>query len=239
MCLLKCLETLVISGCSNLDWPTNLEKIDSLKVLHADGIAMNQVVSRSGVHPWHSPYSFLWSLVGKWNICPKISHIGLPRSLVHLSLAKCNLSDDKFPIAFSNLSMLESLDLSNNLICSLPESIRCLRELRNLNITSCPRLKSLIGLPRISKRLSASDCTSLEKISYQAELEEGFRMFCRGCKILAEIEGYFKLEPLENANTDICSILGLSNLVIIKNIMVKIRSRYTTKFPCMKLPPQV
>ncbi|XP_031123414.1 TMV resistance protein N-like [Ipomoea triloba] len=239
MCLLKCLETLVISGCSNLDWPTNLEKIDSLKVLHADGIAMNQVVSRSGVHPWHSPYSFLWSLVGKRNICPKISHIDLPRSLVHLSLAKCNLSDDNFPIAFSNLSMLESLDLSNNLVCSLPESIKCLRGLRNLKFTLCPRLKSLIGLPHISKRLNADDCMSLEKISYQAELEEGFRMFCRGCKILAEIEGYFKLEPLENVNTDICGILGLPNLATIRNIMVKIRSRYLAKLPCLKLSPQI
>nr|GMD21822.1 TMV resistance protein N-like isoform X2 [Ipomoea batatas] len=239
MCSLKCLETLVVSGCSNLDWPTNLEKIDSLKVLHADGIAMNQVVSRSGVHPWHSPYSFLWSLVGKQNICPKISHIDLPRSLVHLSLAKCNLSDDKFPIAFSNLSMLESLDLSNNLVCSLPESIRCLRGLQDLNFSSCPRLKSLIGLPHISKMLGVEDCMSLEKISYQAELAEGLRMVCRRCKILAEIEGHFKLEPLENVNTDICGILGLSNLATIRNIMVKMRSRYFFELPCLKLSPQI
>nr|GMD26565.1 TMV resistance protein N-like [Ipomoea batatas] len=145
----------------------------------------------------------------------------------------------RFPIAFSNLSMLESLDLSNNLVCSLPESIKCLRGLRNLKFTSCPRLKSLIGLPHISKRLNADDCISLEKISYQAELEEGFRMFCRGCKILAEIEGYFKLEPLENVNTDICGILGLPNLETIRNIMVKIRSRYLAKLPCLKLSPQI
>nr|GMD24763.1 TMV resistance protein N-like isoform X2 [Ipomoea batatas] len=130
---------------------------------------------------WHSrdcaeASNLLIFTIGKQNICPKISHIDLPRSLVHLSLAKCNLSDDKFPIAFSNLSMLESLDLSNNLVCSLPESIRCLRGLQDLNFSSCPRLKSLIGLPHISKMLGVEDCMSLEKISYQAELAEGLRM---------------------------------------------------------------
>ncbi|KAK4339743.1 hypothetical protein RND71_041205 [Anisodus tanguticus] len=137
--MLKCLVTLDISGCPSLEYvPMDLDRMGSLRELYADEIAVHQMISTAEeVQPW---YGFLRSWMWKGTICPKISHISLPNSLVTLS-AKCNLSDDAFPVAFSSLSLLQNLDLSQNRICSLPKGITYLTRLQKLEVESCEKLK--------------------------------------------------------------------------------------------------
>ena len=86
MCMLKSLETLILSGCSNLDeFPVEMmKKMESLKVLETDGIPISEL--------WPERSSTILS--------------SFPCSLVELSLKGCNLSDDVFPTDLSNLSLL-------------------------------------------------------------------------------------------------------------------------------------
>ncbi|KAH0726928.1 TMV resistance protein N-like isoform X1 [Solanum tuberosum] len=222
ICMLKCLVTLNISGCSSLEYvPMDLDKVDSLRELYADEIAVHQMVSTAEeVQPW---YGFLRSWMCKGTICPKVSHISLPNSLVTLSLAKCNLSDDTFPVAFNSLSLLQNLDLSQNKICSLPKGISYLTRLQKLEVEGCEKLKSLIGLPNI-EHLNVTNCSLLEKISYQSKSSSLKNLLVSNCVELVEIDGNFKLEPLRNTEAEMLSKLGLWNLAPMNNVMINLTS---------------
>lgn len=246
ICMLKGLVTLNISGCSNLEYiPMDIDKMDSLKELYADGTAINQ--ARDGVGSWHA---FLRSWVWKGRVFPKISPIFLPNSLVTLSLANSHLSDDAFPIAFSNLSLLEHLDLGQNPISCLPNSIKYLTRLLKLEVESCESLKSLVGLPNI-EHLNVTNCWALEKISYHQSRSSKLKdLILSNCIALAEIEGNFKLEPLENTDVERLWNLGLSNFKPMENVLIgftpKILSYYRIysqgwipSRKIRKLPPQV
>ncbi|KAH0768243.1 hypothetical protein KY285_004114 [Solanum tuberosum] len=222
ICMLKCLVTLNISGCSSLEYvPMDLDKVDSLRELYADEIAIHQMVSTAEeVQLW---YGFLRSWMCKGTICPKVSHISLPNSLVTLSLAKCNLSDDTFPVAFNSLSLLQNLDLSQNKICSLPKGISYLTRLQKLEVEGCEKLKSLIGLPNI-EHLNVTNCSLLEKISYQSKSSSLKNLLVSNCVELVEIDGNFKLEPLRNTEVEMLSKLGLWNLAPMNNVMINLTS---------------
>ena len=131
--MLKSLETLDISGCSNLEeFPKQIENLQSLMVLKVDGITINQSLSTGGeVKAWHS---FMQPQLLKLKKPLEISWAALPRSLAKLSLANCNLSEDAFPRDLSNLSSLQFLNLSGNPIHSLPDFIRGLTGLHKLNL---------------------------------------------------------------------------------------------------------
>ncbi|XP_068343313.1 disease resistance protein RUN1-like [Pyrus communis] len=141
MCMLK-LETLNLSGCSNLD--EMMKKMESVKVLETDGIL-------SVLRPGTSSSIFTY----------------LPCSLVTLNLSRCNLSDDAFPTDLSNLSLLQYLYLDDNPISSLPVFIKGLRRLNDLSLSRCKRLESVVGLRKI-EYIDADDCISLKTITYQA-----------------------------------------------------------------------
>lgn len=248
ICKLKCLVTLNISGCSKLEYiPMNIDKMDSLRELYADGTAINQEISsRDRVGSWHA---FLRSWVWKGRVFPKISQIFLPNSLVTLSLASSNLSDDAFPIAFSNLSLLEHLDLGQNPISCLPNSIKYLTRLQKLEVESCEILKSLVGLPNI-EHLNVTNCWALEKISYQSRSLKLKDLILSNCIALSEIEGNFKLEPLENTDVERLRNLGLLNFKPMENVMIGFTSKILSYYriysqgwipsrKTRKLPPQV
>lgn len=148
------LETLIISGCSNLDESSmkNMRSMESLKVFEADRIP-SQSPSTSMEVSWPGRRSCIF-----WNC--------LPPSLVELSLMGCNLSDDNFPRDFDALPSLERLNLEANQICSLPSCIKGLKRLRHLSFFECRRLESLVGLPKLIQ-LNVFGCTSLRKIIFQ------------------------------------------------------------------------
>ncbi|XP_028053712.1 disease resistance-like protein DSC1 [Camellia sinensis] len=164
--MLKFLETLDISGCSNIkELPIEIGTMDSLTKFNANGTVVSPLLSTTKeVKPW---YSFIWSSLLKPRKSVEISWALLPRYLVHLSLMDCNLSEDAFPKDLSNLSSLQILNLSNNPICSLPNSIGGVTGLQILELEECKRLQSLIVEQNL-KVLSVIECTLLEKVTFQS-----------------------------------------------------------------------
>ncbi|CAL5340843.1 unnamed protein product [Camellia sinensis] len=164
--MLKFLETLDISGCSNIkELPIEMGTMDSLTKFNANGTVVSPLLSTTKeVKPW---YSFIWPSLLKPRKSVEISWALFPRSLVHLSLVDCNLSEDAFPKDLSNLSSLQILNLSNNPICSLPNCIEGLTGLQILVLKECKRLQSFIVEQNL-KVLSVIECTLLEKITFQS-----------------------------------------------------------------------
>ncbi|CAH1449172.1 unnamed protein product [Lactuca virosa] len=82
--------------------------------------------------------------------------------------------------------------------CSNPLTpLTNLKMLRVLDVSSCPNIKSLLCLPSTLEELCTSWCSSLEKITFESA---GFRLRkfeYLGCGNLYEIQGLFKLVPLE------------------------------------------
>ncbi|CAL5398994.1 unnamed protein product [Camellia sinensis] len=164
--MLKFLETLDISGCSNIkELPIEMGTMDSLTRFNANGTIISQLLSTiKEVKTW---YSFIWPSLSKPRKSVEISWALLPRFLIHLSLVDCNLLEDAFPKDLSNLSSLQILNLSNNPICSLPNSIGGVTGLQILELEECKRLQSLTVEQNL-KVLSVTKCTLLEKVIFQS-----------------------------------------------------------------------
>ncbi|XP_040370701.1 disease resistance protein RUN1-like isoform X2 [Rosa chinensis] len=188
---LKRLDTLILSGCLNLN-NSSIEMIrgmESLKVLELDRI----------------PISQLFTLCGEVKL-----ESYLPFSLLSLSLKGCNLSDDSFPVDFGSLSLLRSLDLSDNPICGLPNCVKGLTMLDELSFSNCLSLKSLLGLPKVNFMLSLGDCKALVKITYQSRFGTPYQWDKNHS--LVDWEYKYKLEPIGRVDVEILNLLGLRNL---------------------------
>ncbi|KAI8556039.1 hypothetical protein RHMOL_Rhmol05G0222000 [Rhododendron molle] len=210
ICLLKHLETLIISGCSNLDGlPTNMENMESLTVLEIDRIALNQ--SRPTIRQANLVQSFIWPWRLKARESAEISWPSLPQSLVKLRLENCNLSEDDFPRDLSNLCSLKELNLSYNQFCSLPDFFRDLAKLKYFYINSCPRLRKLDKLPILNGRLDCGANRALEEVTFQSSHRP-------------ETLSLFKLESIDNVEAEIVNNLGLSNFQSMGNLTVKLTS---------------
>nr|XP_011470526.1 PREDICTED: uncharacterized protein LOC105353239 [Fragaria vesca subsp. vesca] len=200
--VLKSLETLVISGCSNLnEFPVQMRKMKSLKVLEVDEVPINQFLTTTGeVISWPRK-----SIDNFW--------ASFPSTLVDLSLRNCGLFDDAFPMSFSNLCSLQTLDLSMNPIAGLPDCIRGLRGIDLLKFQKCTGLKSLVRLPKV-KVLDMWDCESVEKITFQSIscIPNKIEIYLATRSKLSEIEHWFKLEPIEKVDVKLINVLGLHNL---------------------------
>ncbi|KAL7237856.1 hypothetical protein ACSBR2_004041 [Camellia fascicularis] len=224
--MLKFLETLDISGCSNLEeLPTELGTMESLTVFHANEIDISRLFSTSKeVKSWHS---LIWPSLLKPRRSMEISWSFLPRSVVHLSLENCNLSDDDFPRDLSNLSSLQILNLSCNAIRSVPNCIRDHFGLQFLYLSECKKLWSVVVQHKL-KELRIVGCILLEKVTFQSPpltieydnicgnaLTIRWWLPCIGMGMndkIVEIMGAFKLEPLENVDMEIINNLSLSNI---------------------------
>ncbi|XP_048428684.1 disease resistance protein RUN1 [Pyrus x bretschneideri] len=194
MCMLKSLETLNLSGCSNLD--EMMKKMESVKVLETDGIL-------SELRPGTSSSILTY----------------LPCSLVRLNLSRCNLSDDAFDTDLSNLSSLQDLYLDDNPISSLPVFIKGLRELCDLSFLRCKRLESLVGLPKIGW-LNVRGCISLKTVTYQANELRALTYVGENHngenRNVIEWEYYHKLEPIGKVDVEIMKLFSLHNLEMRK-----------------------
>ncbi|KAM1064495.1 hypothetical protein ACFX2A_029132 [Malus domestica] len=196
MCMLKSLETLILSGCSSLDeFPFEMmQRMESLKVHKTDGIPMRDV--------WPETSSSILSY--------------FPRSLVKLNLSGCNLSDDAFRGDLSNLSSIQRLYLDGNPICTLPVFIKGLMKLNHLSFRGCEKLDLLVGLPKVHPQamdLAAMDlvgCISLKKITYQFGFNENVHL--SGNCNLVEWEYWYKIEPIDRVDVEMIKLLSLFNI---------------------------
>ncbi|GKC98871.1 Toll/interleukin-1 receptor domain-containing protein, partial [Tanacetum coccineum] len=146
----------------------------------------------------------------------KSSAVYFPSSLVMLSLANNNLSNESFPMDLSCLSMLKELCLDGNPIVSMPDCVRTLPRLKLLFMRDCVMLGSIEHPPRtlLSLRICGSHMSCIRKISFDQEMspldfQATFR-FLPASSI--EIEGIIKIQPIAGVDDTILCSLGWSNL---------------------------
>ncbi|KAM7469988.1 hypothetical protein LguiA_008171 [Lonicera macranthoides] len=188
------LKTLIISGCNIGDFPSEMRNMQSLKVLKADGIFKNLLRISSGEVKWWE--RIVWPMVAKPRKGPETIWASLPCSLIELSLAKCNLSDESFPMNFVNLPSLIFLDLSYNPIRRLPNLIRSLSStMHYLYVNECQRLRllNLNDIPMTELYIIANGCRSLEIV---APLNRTVKFFGLDYYDLVELEDSFKKEDI-------------------------------------------
>ncbi|KAK9058324.1 hypothetical protein SSX86_023165 [Deinandra increscens subsp. villosa] len=102
----------------------------------------------------------------------KLIAFSLPCSLVKLSLADNNLSNESFPMDWSCLSMLRELSLDLNPIISMPDCLRTLPRLEILSMKECDMLISIEYPPLTLKELSIGSnvLISIRKIKFDPEM---------------------------------------------------------------------
>ncbi|KAM7474233.1 hypothetical protein LguiB_021476 [Lonicera macranthoides] len=184
------LKTLIISGCNIGDFPSEMRNMQSLEVLEADGIFKNLLcISSEEVKWWER---IVWPMVAKPRKGPETIWASLPCSLRKLSLARCNLSDESFPMNFVNLPSLSSLDLSYNPIRRLPNLIRSPSStMVKLHVIECHRLRllNLNGLSMTNFHINAYGCRSLEIVApLNRKVKFGPPLYCN----LLELEDCFE-----------------------------------------------
>ncbi|XP_057987886.1 disease resistance protein RPV1-like isoform X2 [Hevea brasiliensis] len=226
---LKSLEELVLSGCLELDELPKVLAEMNLKVLVVDGNSINQLNSTSddasklnflSATSWDSTFHS-WLSPRKGPKSMKFSFTFLPRTLVTLSLANCNLLDDHIPKDLSMLPSLQHLNLGGNPIHALPESISSLTSLRSLLLDHCERLQYLPELPPTLKELDVNHCRSLERITNLPNLFRRLIFRSYGCENLDEVEGAFKLQPIRNIDMEMITALGMFNLESLESFQVQ------------------
>ncbi|XP_050237172.1 disease resistance protein RPV1-like [Mercurialis annua] len=226
---LKSLEELVLSGCLELDeLPKEVAEMN-LKMLAVDGCSIHQLHSTNG----DARMSSLDSLFSSW-LSPSrgvksmnFSFTSLPSSLVSLSLANCNLSNDHILKDLSILPSLQHLNLSGNPFHAIPESINSLTLLHSLILDHCQSLQLLPELPMSLNELNINHCTSLERIANLPNLYRGLILRSSGCEKLVEVEGAFKLQPISEIDMEMMKALGLINLESLESLQAKMVSSFT------------
>ncbi|CAL5378152.1 unnamed protein product [Camellia sinensis] len=229
ICHLKSLKELILYGCSELNQlPTELGNLESLTVFNADKTSICQSQSTTDKKNFWGSFFLSWIL--KPRKCPNpisFSLASLSHSLVTLSLAHCNLSDEALPRDIGLLSVLRNLNLSGNPICSIPDSIKCLTQLQSLALDSCTRLQSLPELPMSVNNLDLYKCRLLEMVINLPNLLKSLDVVVNFCDNLIEVQGLFKLVPIVNIDTEMMNKLGLCNLEVIGKVEVELFNNMT------------
>ncbi|KAM7477422.1 hypothetical protein LguiA_025635 [Lonicera macranthoides] len=222
--MVESLEELIVSGCSNLVGVADeLVKLKSLRVFRADETNINQLLSTAHeveVAPWHALSFSKW--ITKPNKNPKtLSFVHLPISLVTLSLAKCNLSDDAFPHDIGSLPMLQNLFIGGNLIRSLPHFITHLAGLKKLDLSSSPRLEQIAWPSTPVEEIIVSDCRELKQITNETWVSPQ-HVTHGACFSLNYVQRCFKIESIRKVDSKVLRNLGFSDLRSIENVEVLI-----------------
>ncbi|KAM7256864.1 hypothetical protein ACFE04_012605 [Oxalis oulophora] len=207
--MLESLEEIDLSGCVYLDeLPREMGKFKSLKVFYTYQTAI--------LHKFRykeTPRSTNFSLA-----C-------LSSSLVNLNLGMCNLSENAFPSDLSMFGSLKKLDISESRFSRLPESIASLPMLNSLILNYCTRIQSLEKLPVNLEWLSTVGCSSLERI--ESPQLSRVSLFVDYCEKLDEIEGVYKMYPINRIDKAIAKSLSVSNLESLANIEVDMLNDFT------------
>ncbi|KAM7518911.1 hypothetical protein LguiB_017873 [Lonicera macranthoides] len=194
----------------------DLKNVESLKEFQIDRVAKNLLILNAvrGFKLWDA-FSLPW--LSKSTKSVESFWASLPWSLVNLSLANCNLSNDSFPTNLCNLVSLRELNLSQNPFLRVPDCINGIRGLKYLHLEHCQRLK-YVCVTNV-EFLNLGGSKHVERIIY---LER--RPFIRstGFLNLLKFEGKFKLKHLVEVEREMLNNLGLFNLELIGNLVVRL-----------------
>ncbi|XP_059665318.1 disease resistance protein RUN1-like [Cornus florida] len=83
-------------------------------------------------------------------------------NLTYLDLGSCNLSEESLS-SFGHLSLLQTLNLSENNFASIPACFKQLTNLNSLYLRHCTSLRKLTSLPSSIRCVDATGCKSLEQ----------------------------------------------------------------------------
>ncbi|KAG5514365.1 hypothetical protein RHGRI_035691 [Rhododendron griersonianum] len=156
ICDLTCLKGLTLKGCNLSHLPSKIGRLVTLEVLSLQG---NSLLTLSD------------------SLC------NLTR-LKELNLNNCNATH--LPSGIGMLSSLTYLHLESNNVCSLPNSFSDLASLERLYLSNCGRLQSLPEFPASLDFVDASNCTLLERIPAECNLDDRVYMCLGGCDMLAK-----------------------------------------------------
>nr|GEX89818.1 protein variation in compound triggered root growth response-like [Tanacetum cinerariifolium] len=126
---------------------------------------------------------------------PQQPLFSLPHSLEQLFLRSCNLEHNNYYLTFQDQSLLQYLNLANNVFELLPD-YNHLKNLRVLDLSFCSKLKCILGLPSTLEKLFITCCKSLEKVTFQSQRFTLREIDYEGCTNLLEIEDLIKLVPI-------------------------------------------
>ncbi|KVI00450.1 hypothetical protein Ccrd_021279 [Cynara cardunculus var. scolymus] len=139
--------------------------------------------------------------------------IYLPSSLVCLSLANNNLSNESFPMDMSSLSMLKELYLDDNLFVSLPNWVKSLSRIEILSIRENDKLESLEHPPPTLKELRF-DFHREAEATFNREMSPVLLTWAMpGAYKWYNIEGMYKAEDMRDVQEKVLRSLGWSHLV--------------------------
>ncbi|KAK9074069.1 hypothetical protein SSX86_006666 [Deinandra increscens subsp. villosa] len=208
--------------------PTSIGKLKKVKTLWLDGPNPRESQIKTcdinpsdiRIHTQNSP-----------SVIPsdsKFLTVSLPSSLVSLSLANNNLSNESFPMDFSCLLMLEELNLNNNPIISMPNCVRTLSRLRTLFMNDCDMLISVENPPRtVTTLLVRGQKNSIRKIKFVRGMS---RLFFAGVKQIPdspfEIDGMVKIEAMACVEKKILHSLGWTNLEFIEQKRLEASTKF-------------
>ncbi|XP_057502537.1 disease resistance protein RUN1-like [Actinidia eriantha] len=211
--MVQTLEELNISGCTSLIGAIEeLKKMRSLRVLQADRMNVSQLLTMEV----ESQASF-WPWIPKPRKSIQMSLAALPSSLVHLSLAHCNLTDDAFPGDLGMLSKLQHFCLVGNPISTLPNCVKDLTGLQTLDLSWCPNLRQILWPSIVIEELVVTECRKLEKITF--EPSAGIKRISHGaCMSLDYVERGFKILPVAKVDVELLNNIGFFNLDLIANV---------------------
>ncbi|XP_071733831.1 disease resistance protein RUN1-like isoform X2 [Rutidosis leptorrhynchoides] len=206
----QCSELVLIdlSNCNKLEkFPTAISKLKKLETLLVDGC--NTCEYQLTVGP------------SKINLF----EISFLSSLVSLSLAHNNLSNESFPLDFSYLSMLKDLCLDGNPIVSMPNCVRSLIRLERLSMEDCDML-TLIEHPPSTLRVlihgpSDQPLTDylLERIVFNPEMSP--LLLITDLSLLETssaviVDGIVTKQPIADVDENVLNTLGWTDLDTIK-----------------------
>uniref|UniRef100_M4E3J8 TIR domain-containing protein n=1 Tax=Brassica campestris TaxID=3711 RepID=M4E3J8_BRACM len=218
---LKLLETLILSGCSQLERLDDaLGELESLTILKADYTAITQIPSSSDQLKELSLHGCkeLWK-DRQYTNSDESSQVALlsPLSLNGLiclrtlRLGYCNLSDELVPVNLGSLSSLEELDLQGNNFRNLQTDFAGLPSLQILKLDNCSELRSMFSLPKKLRSLYARNCTVLERTPDLKECSVLQSLHLTNCYNLVETPGLEELKTVGVIHMEMCNNVPYSD----------------------------
>ncbi|XP_048602791.1 disease resistance protein RUN1 isoform X3 [Brassica napus] len=221
---LKLLETLILSGCSQLERLDDaLGELESLTILKADYTAITQIPSSSDQLKKLKELSLhgckeLWKH-RQYTNSDESSQVALlsPLSLNGLiclrtlRLGSCNLSDELVPANLGSLSSLEELDLQGNNFRNLQTDFAGLPSLQILKLDNCSELRSMFSLPKKLRSLYARNCTVLERTPDLLECSVLQSLHLTNCYNLVETPGLEELKTVGAIHMEMCNNIPYSD----------------------------